>query len=128
MISTLKALFQGKRELFRGLKIDEYDSPIAGRPDSVVKTEKAIYIVEFKYAQSAEAALAQSREKRYADAYSSDGRRVVYVGVNYDPASRTVDAVRTEVAIGCETQDFRQSLGVTPVEALKALRNVSGLV
>ena len=47
-----------------------------------------------------EIATAQCREKRYADAYSSDGRRVVYVGVNYDPAARTVDAVRTEVAVG----------------------------
>ena len=71
-----------------------------GRPDAVVKTEKAIYIVEFKYAQSAEAALVQCREKRYADAYAADGRRVVYVGVNYDPAVRTVDSVKTEVAIG----------------------------
>ena len=70
-----------------------------GRPDSVVKTEKAIYIVEFKYAQSAEIALAQCREKRYADAYAGDGRRVVYVGVNYDPAVRTVDAVKTEVVV-----------------------------
>ena len=69
-----------------------------GRPDSVVKTEKAIYIVEFKYAKSAEAALAQCREKRYADAYAADGRRIVYVGVNYDPAARTIDAVRTEPA------------------------------
>ena len=68
-----------------------------GRPDAVVKTEKAIYIVEFKYAQSADAALAQCREKRYADAYAADGRRVVYVGVNYDPKVRTVDAVKTEM-------------------------------
>ena len=67
-----------------------------GRPDSVVKTEKAVYIVEFKYAQSADAALAQCREKRYADAYAADGRRVVYVGVNYDPKARTFDDVRTE--------------------------------
>ena len=67
-----------------------------GRPDSVVKTDKAIYIVEFKYAQSADAALAQCREKRYADAYAADGRRVVYVGVNYDPKARTFDDVRTE--------------------------------
>lgn len=67
-----------------------------GRPDSVVKTDKAIYIVEFKYAQSAAAALAQCREKRYADAYQADGRRVVYVGVNYDPATRTFDEVKTE--------------------------------
>ena len=71
-----------------------------GRPDSVVKTEKAIYIVEFKYAQSADAALAQCREKRYADAYAADGRRVVYVGVNYDPKARTFDEVKTEEAKG----------------------------
>ena len=69
-----------------------------GRPDSVVKTEKQIYIVEFKYAQSAEAALVQCRERRYADAYAADGRRVVYVGVNYDPAVRTVGEVKTQVA------------------------------
>ena len=70
-----------------------------GRPDSVVKTEKAIYIVEFKYGQSAEAALRQCREKRYADAYADDPRRVVYVGVNYDPAARTIGEVKTEAAI-----------------------------
>ena len=71
-----------------------------GRPDSVVRTEKAIYVVEFKYNQSADAALAQCREKRYADAYSGDGRRVVYVGVNYDSAARTIGDVKTELAIG----------------------------
>ena len=70
-----------------------------GRPDSVVKTEKAIYVVEFKYAQSAEAALAQCREKHYADAYRADGRRVVYVGVNYDPKARTFDDVKCENAL-----------------------------
>ena len=69
-----------------------------GRPDSVVKTEKRIYIVEFKYGRPAEAALAQCRERRYADAYAADGRRVVYVGVNYDPAARTVGEVKTEIA------------------------------
>ena len=69
-----------------------------GRPDAVVKTGKAIYIVEFKYGQSAEAALAQCREKRYADAYATDGRHVVYVGVNYDPAIRTIGEVKTLVA------------------------------
>ena len=49
MISTLKALFQGRRELFRGLKIERTDW---------------------------------------------DWEKVT--GVNYDPAARTVDAVRTE--------------------------------
>ena len=87
----------GMSMMFAKADVDFEPSLASGRPDAVVKTEKAIYIVEFKYAQSAEAALAQCREKSYADAYVADGRRVVYVGVNYDPAVRTVDAVKTEV-------------------------------
>ena len=83
--------------VFARAEVNSEEQHSLGRPDAVVKTEKAIYIVEFKYAQSAEAALAQCREKRYADAYAADGRRVVYVGVNYNPAACTFDDVRTEV-------------------------------
>ena len=84
--------------VFARAEVNSEEQHSFGRPDSVVKTEKAIYIVEFKYAQSADAALAQCREKRYADAYAADGRRVVYVGVNYDPAARTIGEVKTEAA------------------------------
>ena len=84
--------------VFARAEVNSEEQHSLGRPDSVVKTEKAIYIVEFKYGKSAEAALAQCREKRYADAYAADGRRVVCVGVNYDPAKRTVDDVKTEAA------------------------------
>ena len=86
--------------VFARAEVNSEEQHSLGRPDAVVKTEKAIYVVEFKYAQSAEAALVQCREKRYADAYAADGRRVVYVGVNYDPSARTVDAVKTEVVVG----------------------------
>ena len=82
--------------VFARAEVNSEEQHSLGRPDSVVKTEKAIYIVEFKYAKSADAALAQCREKRYADAYAADGRRVVYVGVNYDPAARTIGEVKTE--------------------------------
>ena len=84
--------------VFARAEVNSAEQHSLGRPDSVVKTEKAVYIVEFKYGQSAEAALAQCRERRYADAYAADGRRVVYVGVNYDPAARTVGEVKTEPA------------------------------
>ena len=84
--------------VFARAEVNSEEQHSLGRPDSVVKTEKAIYIVEFKYGKSAEVALAQCRERRYADAYAADGRRVVYVGVNYNPAARTVDAVKTEPA------------------------------
>ena len=85
--------------VFARAEVNSEEQHSLGRPDSVVKTEKAVYIVEFKYGQSAEAALVQCREKRYADAYAADGRQVVYVGVNYDPAARTIGEVRTEVAL-----------------------------
>ena len=83
--------------VFARAEVNSEEQHSLGRPDSVVKTEKAIYVVEFKYGKSADVALAQCRERRYADAYSADGRRVVYVGVNYDPAKRTVDDVKTDL-------------------------------
>ena len=67
-----------------------------GRPDAVLKTEKGIYIFEFKYDKSAEEALGQCRERRYADAFTADGRAVTYVGVNYSSAVRTIDEVKCE--------------------------------
>ena len=82
LISTLKALFQGRRDLFRGLAIEKTDwdckdekeakryfiafmcfarAEIAGepqhatgRPDAVLRTEKGIYVFEFKFARSAD--------------------------------------------------------------------------
>ena len=69
-----------------------------GRPDAVLKTEKAIYIFEFKYDQSAQAAIDQCRERDYAAAFTADARPVVYVGVNYDSSVRTVSDVKCEEA------------------------------
>ena len=83
--------------VFARAEVNSEEQHSLGRPDSVVRTEKAIYVVEFKYAESADAALVQCREKRYADAYAADGRRVVCVGVDYDPRARTVDEVKTEL-------------------------------
>ena len=83
--------------VFARAEVNSEEQHSLGRPDSVVKTEKSVYIVEFKYGQSAEAALTQCRERRYADAYAADPRRVVYVGVNYDPTIRTFNEVKTEV-------------------------------
>ena len=67
-----------------------------GRPDAVLKTEKGIYIFEFKYDESAQAALDQCRDRRYADAFAADAREVYYVGVNYDPETRTVNELKVE--------------------------------
>ena len=67
-----------------------------GRPDAVLKTEKGIYIFEFKYDKTAEDALDQCRKRKYADAFSDDPRDVYYVGVNYSPADRTINEIKCE--------------------------------
>ena len=69
-----------------------------GRPDAVLRTDTAIYVFEFKYAESAAVALKQCHDRRYADAFAADGRGVYYVGVNYDPAARTVNDIACEKA------------------------------
>ena len=82
--------------------VDFMPSLATGNPDAVLKTNKAIYVFEIMYNQSAEKALARLREKHYAAAFASDGRRVYYVGVNYNPAAdvRTIDDVKCECVQG----------------------------
>jgi len=72
----------------------------AGRPDAVMRTEKGIYVFEFKFKSTAKAAIRQCRERNYAAAFAGDPRPVFYVGVNYSPRKnqRTVNDVRCEPA------------------------------
>jgi hypothetical protein len=61
-----------------------------GRVDAVVKTQKHIYIFEFKLNDTAKSALDQIQEKGYAAPYHSDGRKVICVGVAFDPKTRNI--------------------------------------
>ena len=61
-----------------------------GRIDAVIETDRHIYVVEFKRNGSAEAALAQIRDKRYADKFLGGGKPVTLVGVNFDGDRRTI--------------------------------------
>lgn len=62
-----------------------------GRVDVVVFMPDTIYVIELKAGGSAEDALRQIDEKGYANAYRTDGRRIVKVGVNMNKDTRTVD-------------------------------------
>ncbi len=62
-----------------------------GRVDVVVFMHDTIYVIELKAGGSAEDALRQIDEKGYADAYKTDGRRIVRVGVSMNKDSRTVE-------------------------------------
>ena len=62
-----------------------------GRIDLVLKTDRYIYIMEFKLDGTAEEALRQIEEKGYAEPFVHDGREVIRVGVNFSSAVRNIE-------------------------------------
>lgn len=70
------------------IKVEE-DSAI-GRADAVIRMADTIYVFELKYDGSAEAAIKQIDEKGYLIPYSTEGKRLVKIGVNYDSRQRTI--------------------------------------
>lgn len=62
-----------------------------GRVDMTIKTDKYIYIFEFKYDHSASEALEQIKAKGYAEKYANDGREIICAGINYSSADRNIN-------------------------------------
>ena len=63
----------------------------AGRIDLVMKTDKFIYIMEFKLEGTAEEALRQIEEKHYARPFEADSRHVFKIGVNFSNKERNIE-------------------------------------
>ena len=78
----------------RGLDITVEDSSSHGRLDMAVRFNGQVYLFEFKVVgMSGEgAAMAQLREKRYADKYRSLGQPIHLIGVEFDKDARNVVA------------------------------------
>ncbi len=73
-----------------GFYINSEVSTSKGRIDAVVKTEKAIFVLEFKVNGTAEDAIQQIKEKGYADKYKSEnqkvnnkGKKIYLIGVSF---------------------------------------------
>jgi len=61
-----------------------------GRIDCSVITERYVYIFEFKRDDSADDALQQIKEKRYAELYAADHRKLYKIGVSFDSETRNL--------------------------------------
>ena len=63
-----------------------------GRADCVVTTADAVYIFEFKLTDNgtAEDAINQIREKKYAAKYKAEGKKIVLIGSSFDEQTRTI--------------------------------------
>ena len=62
-----------------------------GRVDMVVKTDRYIYVMEFKLNGSAEEAIRQINEKGYAAPFASDARTLYKIGVNFSISTRGIE-------------------------------------
>lgn len=74
-----------------GVHIQSEIHTARGRLDSVIQTDKAIYVVEFKADKSAEEALIQIEEKGYAQPFVKQGKRVIAIGINFSSEKKAVD-------------------------------------
>lgn len=73
-----------------GAHIRVEEDSAAGRADAVVFMPNATFVFELKYDGTAEAAIKQIDEKGYLIPYSSDGKRLFKIGINFDSAQRTI--------------------------------------
>jgi hypothetical protein len=60
-----------------------------GRMDGVLQTEKHIYILEFKLGTAADA-LAQIKNKGYAEKYQSQKKTITLIGIGFDPMQKNI--------------------------------------
>ena len=95
-------IFQQKQEAFFhavlhlsfsaiGLLVQSEVSTAKGRVDTVVHTQRRIYVMEFKLDASAESALKQIREKRYGSPFLNQGKEVIALGVSFSSAEKAVE-------------------------------------
>ena len=68
-----------------------------GRIDAVVHTDSHVFVIEFKLDESADAALAQIREKGYAEKYLTSGKSVLAMGINFSSEEKKVSEWKMEV-------------------------------
>ncbi len=73
-----------------GLVAQSEVSTSRGRVDTIVHLEDRIYILEFKLDESAEAALAQIRQKAYGTPFLSQGKEVIAMGISFSSETKSV--------------------------------------
>ncbi len=68
-----------------------------GRIDCVLKCSGLIYVIEFKFNQSADGAIAQIREKKYYEPYLKDNKPIHLLGINFSTEERNIAQWKEEI-------------------------------
>lgn len=82
-----------------GLSITVEDASHHGSVDMTVEFEENVYLFEFKVVEISPAgrALAQIKEKRYADKYRASGKQIYQIGVEFSRSQRQIVAFDIEI-------------------------------
>lgn len=70
--------------LLTNFRINVEQHTAKGRTDITMETDNFVYIIELKFAGSAQKALEQIDSRRYADAFAMQSKKVVKVGINFE--------------------------------------------
>ena len=62
-----------------------------GRVDMTIETPDYVYIFEFKYNGTAEEAMAQIKEKNYAQPFLASGKKIALIGANFSGETRNIE-------------------------------------
>ena len=61
-----------------------------GRIDAVLTTSDDIYIIEFKFNQSADKAIEQIRENKYYEQYLDSNKKIHLLGINFSTQAKNI--------------------------------------
>ncbi len=62
-----------------------------GRVDMTIETPDYVYVFEFKYNGTAEEAMAQIKEKNYAQPFLASGKKIALIGANFSGETRNIE-------------------------------------
>ena len=82
---------------FMGLYVQTEITKHQGRLDLLAETEDYFYLMEFKLEESAENAIEQIKQRKYAAAYKNTNKTVYLVGINFSKEERNVSNWKAEI-------------------------------
>lgn len=75
-----------------GLDVEAEYSTSEGFIDMLIKTADYIYIIELKVNGTAEEAMTQIEEKRYAEPFASDSRKLINIGLGFSAETHNISS------------------------------------
>ena len=80
-----------------GAQITTEDPTNIGRIDAVITCHKYIYIIEFKFNQSADVAIEQIRNNKYWEKYFTQGKEIHLLGINFSTEQKNIVEWKDEI-------------------------------